>query len=50
MIAAVDSSVWPMVEIRGVHKAFGDLEVLRGIDLDIPAGSVTVILGPSGSG
>ncbi|WP_353650951.1 amino acid ABC transporter ATP-binding protein [Nakamurella sp. A5-74] len=50
MTAAVDSSTRPMVEIRSVHKAFGDLEVLRGIDLDIPAGSVTVILGPSGSG
>ena len=38
------------VEIRGVHKAFGDLEVLRGIDLTIEPGEVTVILGPSGSG
>src|SRR5699024_1300502 len=38
------------VEIRGVHKSFGDLEVLRGIDLTISPGSVTVILGPSGSG
>ncbi|HEY0001246.1 MAG TPA: amino acid ABC transporter ATP-binding protein [Actinoplanes sp.] len=40
----------PMVEVRGVHKSFGTLEVLRGIDLSVPAGSVTVILGPSGSG
>ena len=39
-----------LVEIRGVHKAFGDLEVLRGIDLTIEPGEVTVILGPSGSG
>ncbi|MGO1226043.1 amino acid ABC transporter ATP-binding protein [Brachybacterium sp. AOP42-C2-15] len=39
-----------LVEIRGVHKSFGDLEVLRGIDLRIEPGSVTVILGPSGSG
>src|SRR5699024_5185332 len=31
-------------------KSFGDLEVLRGIDLTISPGSVTVILGPSGSG
>ncbi|MGO2558972.1 amino acid ABC transporter ATP-binding protein [Brachybacterium sp.] len=38
------------VEIRGVHKSFGDLEVLRGIDLSISPGSVTAILGPSGSG
>jgi polar amino acid transport system ATP-binding protein len=40
----------PMVDIRGVHKAFGPVEVLRGIDLTVPAGEVTVLLGPSGSG
>ncbi|WP_028923093.1 amino acid ABC transporter ATP-binding protein [Pseudonocardia acaciae] len=40
----------PMLEVRGVHKAFGALEVLRGIDLRVRAGEVTVLLGPSGSG
>ncbi|WP_275936957.1 amino acid ABC transporter ATP-binding protein [Streptomyces nanshensis] len=40
----------PMVDIRGVHKSFGPLEVLRGVDLQVRAGEVTVILGPSGSG
>ncbi|MGC5544803.1 amino acid ABC transporter ATP-binding protein [Streptomyces griseus] len=39
-----------MVEIRSVHKKFGSLEVLRGIDLSVRPGEVTVILGPSGSG
>ncbi|MGW6276915.1 amino acid ABC transporter ATP-binding protein [Kribbella sp. NPDC055071] len=39
-----------MIDVKGVHKSFGDLEVLKGIDLDLPAGTVTVILGPSGSG
>ncbi|CAM5562687.1 hypothetical protein SNARM312S_02191 [Streptomyces narbonensis] len=38
------------VEIRSVHKSFGTLHVLRGIDLDVRAGEVTVVLGPSGSG
>jgi polar amino acid transport system permease protein len=38
------------VAIHGVSKSFGSLRVLDGINLDIPAGSVTVILGPSGSG
>ncbi|ANZ19562.1 amino acid ABC transporter ATP-binding protein [Streptomyces noursei] len=39
-----------MVEIRSVHKSFGSVEVLRGIDLEVAAGRVTVVLGPSGSG
>ncbi|GGS71341.1 MULTISPECIES: amino acid ABC transporter ATP-binding protein [Streptomyces] len=39
-----------MVDIRSVHKSFGSLEVLRGIDLQVRAGEVTVVLGPSGSG
>ncbi|WP_159438524.1 amino acid ABC transporter ATP-binding protein [Actinomyces mediterranea] len=39
-----------MVSVRGVHKFFGDLHVLKGIDLTIESGEVCVILGPSGSG
>ncbi|MFI7387932.1 amino acid ABC transporter ATP-binding protein [Streptomyces sp. NPDC049813] len=39
-----------MVDIKAVHKSFGALEVLRGIDLEVRAGEVTVVLGPSGSG
>jgi polar amino acid transport system ATP-binding protein len=39
-----------MVDIRSVHKSFGPLEVLKGIDLEVRTGEVTVILGPSGSG
>ncbi|MEU3827301.1 amino acid ABC transporter ATP-binding protein [Streptomyces sp. SID161] len=39
-----------MVDIRSVHKSFGSLDVLRGIDLQVATGEVTVVLGPSGSG
>ncbi len=38
------------VVIRGIHKAFGSTAVLTGVDLTVPAGSITAILGPSGSG
>ena len=39
-----------MVFSRGVRKSFGPLEVLKGIDLEVPSGSVACIIGPSGSG
>jgi ABC-type polar amino acid transport system ATPase subunit len=40
----------PMVKLQGIHKRFGALEVLKGIDLDVQKGEVICILGPSGSG
>ncbi|MFN8162760.1 MAG: amino acid ABC transporter ATP-binding protein [Solirubrobacterales bacterium] len=40
----------PILKLEGVHKRFGELEVLRGIDLDISRGEVVCVLGPSGSG
>jgi iron(III) transport system ATP-binding protein len=36
--------------IRGVTKSFADTPVLRGVDLDVPSGSLTAVLGPSGCG
>ncbi len=40
----------PAVQIRGVTKSFGRTPVLRGIDLDVPQGTVLSLLGPNGSG
>jgi ABC-type polar amino acid transport system ATPase subunit len=39
-----------MIEIRGLHKNFGDLHVLKGIDLNVPKGEVLSVIGASGSG
>ncbi|MFM7211119.1 MAG: amino acid ABC transporter ATP-binding protein, partial [Actinomycetota bacterium] len=40
----------PVVSVRNLHKSFGDLEVLKGIDIDVNAGEVVVVFGRSGSG
>jgi polar amino acid transport system ATP-binding protein len=40
----------PMVTIRGLHKSFGNLKVLSGLDIMVGVGEVVVIIGPSGSG
>lgn len=39
-----------MIEILDLHKSFGSLEVLKGVDLSLEHGKVLVIIGPSGSG
>ncbi len=39
-----------MIKIRNITKSFGDLQVLKGIDLDIEKGEVVSIVGPSGAG
>ncbi|HEY5943555.1 MAG TPA: amino acid ABC transporter ATP-binding protein [Solirubrobacterales bacterium] len=46
-MTAVDGS---FLSLRGVHKRFGQLEVLRGVDLEVRKGEVVCVLGPSGSG
>jgi ABC-type polar amino acid transport system ATPase subunit len=46
----VATLVGPLIELRDVHKSFGDNLVLAGIDLDIERGEAVVVAGPSGSG
>ncbi|RLK53887.1 amino acid ABC transporter ATP-binding protein [Actinokineospora cianjurensis] len=38
------------LRLRGLRKSFGELEVLRGVDLDVAPGEVVCVIGPSGSG
>ena len=40
----------PAIRIDSLHKSFGDLQVLRGIDLEVHEGEVVCVIGPSGSG
>ncbi len=40
----------PIISIKDVHKSFGDLEVLKGVSLDVMKGEVICVIGPSGSG
>ena len=40
----------PIIQIKDVHKSFGDLEVLKGVSIDIMKGEVICVIGPSGSG
>lgn len=54
MTASIDSTslpdTEPLVRLVNLHKSFGKLRVLAGVDLEIPRGKTTVILGPSGTG
>ena len=40
----------PVIEIKGLHKAYGDLEVLKGVDITAKRGDVVALIGSSGSG
>jgi polar amino acid transport system ATP-binding protein len=40
----------PAIDVRQLHKSFGELEVLRGIDFHVDPGEVVCVIGPSGSG
>ena len=49
-VAAPDVAEPPILEVINLHKRFGDQQVLRGVDLRIETGKITVIIGGSGSG
>ena len=40
----------PVIQIRDLHKSYGQLEVLKGVDLTAPRGHVVSLIGSSGSG
>jgi ABC-type polar amino acid transport system ATPase subunit len=44
------NDIVPMIRIEALHKSFGDLSVLKGVDIEVPRQQVLVIIGPSGSG
>jgi len=48
--AGVARAAAPLVRAEGLHKRFGGLHVLRGVDLAIASGEVVVLIGPSGCG
>ena len=50
MNTEIKKTAAPMIDIRKLHKSFGDLEVLKNIDLQIADSEVLVLIGPSGSG
>ena len=47
-IAVVEDA--PVIRVSGLHKSYGDVEVLKGVDLKVEKGEVVCIIGPSGSG
>ncbi len=47
---SVDKGRSPAVLVKNLHKAFGELEVLRGVELEVAAQEIISIIGPSGSG
>ena len=49
-LAESQRKVEAMIKIQGLHKSFGDLEVLKGIDYEVKEKEVVCVIGPSGSG
>ncbi|HTO01868.1 MAG TPA: ATP-binding cassette domain-containing protein, partial [Microthrixaceae bacterium] len=49
-LARSTSTDQPLLELRGVRAAYGSIEVLHGVNLSVPAGTVVALLGPNGAG
>jgi D-xylose transport system ATP-binding protein len=49
-LSPADDDQAPLLRLRGVSKSFGPVQALTGIDLDIPAGQVTALVGDNGAG
>src|SRR5688572_29093579 len=49
-IEGITSATPVMVSIQDVHKQFGELQVLRGVNMEVASGEVVCVIGPSGSG
>ena len=50
MLTKNSNSEMPVIEIRDLHKSYGDLEVLKGVSMTAPRGHVVSLIGSSGSG
>ena len=50
MMESSVSDMVPAIDVQQLHKSFGDLEVLKGIDFHVDPGEVVCVIGPSGSG
>ncbi len=48
--SAAAAAATPLLELRGIHAAYDTINVLRGVDLVVPEGSVVAVLGPNGAG
>ena len=48
--AAVRSAAEPLLEARDLHARYGEIEAIRGLDLQVPRGSIVALLGANGSG
>jgi ABC-type polar amino acid transport system ATPase subunit len=50
IVSRTATSTEPIIKVENLHKSFGDLEVLKGVDMEVARGEVVVIFGRSGSG